>query len=126
MVSHRPRGLVVGAFLVALATTGAVAHAQGNISGTVTAQGGAPLQEVRVIVLGTSRSASTGPDGKYLIRGVPAGTAEVRVIRVGYQEQKKSVRVLDGQTATLDFAMTQIVVQLAGSRHDGNGRAAPR
>ncbi len=56
-----------------------------------------------MIVVGTSLFASTGPDGKYTIARVPAGTAEVRVIRVGYQEQKKSVRILDGQTATLDF-----------------------
>jgi hypothetical protein len=112
MVSPRPSGLVAGAFLALLVITGAVAHAQGNISGTVTATGGAPLQEARVIVLGTTRSASSGPDGKYLIRGVPAGTADVRVLHVGYQEQKKSVRVLDGQTGTLDFAMSQSVVQL--------------
>jgi hypothetical protein len=31
---------------------------------------------------------------------------------VGYQEVKRSVRVLDGQTATLDFTMSQSVVQL--------------
>src|ERR1043165_5072264 len=39
-------------------------------------------------------------------------SAEIRVIRVGYTEQKKSVRVIDGQTATLDFSMPQSVVQL--------------
>jgi len=98
--------------MAALVANAPVARAQGNISGTVTATGGAPLQDARVLVLGTTRSGSTGPDGKYLIRGVPAGTAEVRVLHVGYQEQKKSVRVLDGQTGTLDFAMSQSVVQL--------------
>ena len=112
MVSPRPSGLVAAAFLAVLLTTGAVAHAQGNISGTVTAQTGTPLQEARVIVLGTTRSANTDPDGKYLIRGVPEGTADIRVLRVGYQEVKRSVRVLDGQTATLDFTMSQSVVQL--------------
>ena len=76
----------------------------GTLTGTVTAQGGGtPLQEARVIVVGTSLFTTTGPDGKYTIRRVPAGTAEIRVIRVGYQEQKKSVRIVDGQTATLDF-----------------------
>ena len=34
------------------------------------------------------------------------------MIRVGYQEQKKSVRIVDGQTATLDFVMSTSVVQL--------------
>src|ERR1043165_1141093 len=39
-------------------------------------------------------------------------SAEIRVIRVGYTEQKKSVRVIDGQTATLDFTMPTSIVQL--------------
>jgi TonB-dependent SusC/RagA subfamily outer membrane receptor len=56
--------------------------------------------------------STTGPDGKFTIRRMPAGTAEVRLIRVGYQEQKKSVRIVDGQTATLDFVMSTSVVQL--------------
>jgi hypothetical protein len=34
------------------------------------------------------------------------------VLHVGYQEQKKSVRVLEGQVATLDFSMANTVVQL--------------
>src|SRR5262249_57645336 len=62
--------------------------------------------------VGTSLFGTTGPDGKYKISKVPVGTAELRVLHVGYQEQKKSVRVLEGQTATLDFAMSSTVVQL--------------
>ena len=114
MKSMRLRGLAVGAMTSALlAMAAGAAAAQGTITGTVTAQAGTPLQDARVTVVGTSLITTTAPDGKYTLRRVPAGTADVRVIRVGYQEQKKSVRVLDGQTATLDFAMTQTVVQLA-------------
>ena len=96
-----------------LSATAAIAGAQGSLSGTVTAAGsGIPLPESRVIVVGTSLFASTGPDGKYRIARVPAGTAELRVLHVGYQEQKKSVRILEGQVATLDFSMANTVVQL--------------
>jgi TonB-linked SusC/RagA family outer membrane protein len=111
----RPSGLVTGAATTALLTMFATAAAAqgGTLTGTVTAQGSnSPLQETRVIVVGTSLLGSTGPDGKYTIRRMPAGTAEIRVIRVGYQEQKKSVRIIDGQTATLDFVMSTTVVQL--------------
>ena len=109
----RLSSLVTSAIPLALVTIAASAAAQGNITGTVTAVGAnTPLQEARVIVVGTSLFTSTGPDGKYTLRRVPAGTAELRVIRVGYQEQKKSVRVLDGQTATLDFQMANTIVQL--------------
>jgi TonB-linked SusC/RagA family outer membrane protein len=107
--------LAVGAVgLALLSTTATVAAAQGGtIAGTVTATGtSAPLQDTRVIVVGTSLFGITGPDGKYRIARVPAGNADIRVIRVGFQEQKKSVRVTEGQAATLDFVMTPTVVQL--------------
>jgi len=65
------------------------------------------------MIVGTSLVGSSGPDGKYRLVRVPSGTAEVRVIRVGYTEQKKSVRIVEGQTATLDFGMSPSVVQLA-------------
>ncbi len=109
----RPRRLVLGAMSAALlTTTAALAAAQGTLTGTVTAQGGTPLQDARVLVVGTSFATTTGPDGKYMLRRVPAGTADLRVLRVGYQEQKKAVRVVDGQTATLDFVMPTSIVQL--------------
>jgi TonB-linked SusC/RagA family outer membrane protein len=115
MTSLRHRSLATGVLTLALLATAATAAAAqgGTLTGTVTAANNAgPLQEARIIVLGTSLVGSTGPDGKYTIRRVPAGTADVRIIRVGYQEQKKAVRILDGQTATLDAEMSQTVVQL--------------
>jgi TonB-linked SusC/RagA family outer membrane protein len=110
----RSRSSAIGAMSAALlAITAAAAAAQGTLTGTVTATaGGTPLQEARILIVGTSFSTTTGPDGKYVIRRVPAGTAELRVLRVGYQEQKKSVRIVDGQTATLDFSMPTSIVQL--------------
>ena len=115
MRSMWSRRFVIGVVPIALSIGAAsVAVAQGGtLTGTVTSQaGGTPLQEARVLVVGTSLFATTGPDGKYTVRRVPAGSAEVRLIRVGYQEQKKSVRIVDGQTATLDFVMSTSIVQL--------------
>ena len=86
---------------------------QATVSGRVAAEGTSePLPEARVFLVGTTLNVATGPDGRYTIRGVPAGTAEVRVIRVGYQEQKKAVAVAAGATGTLDFVMKQAIVQL--------------
>ncbi|MEO7085550.1 MAG: SusC/RagA family TonB-linked outer membrane protein [Gemmatimonadaceae bacterium] len=114
MRSFRTRTIISSALSTALLTiTAAVATAQGTLTGAITAQaGGNPLQEARVIVVGTSLFTSSGPDGKYTVRGISAGTAEIRVIRVGYAEQKKSVMIVNGQTATLDFVMATSVVQL--------------
>jgi len=114
MTSQTSNRLVRGtAIAVCLSGHAILAAAQGRLTGTVSlAAGGAPLQEARVFVVGTALATVTGQDGKYTFPRVPSGTAEVRVLRLGYQEQKKSVRILDGQTATLDFTMTPSVVQL--------------
>src|SRR5512146_3335367 len=89
------------------------ALAQGTISGRITAQGtGDPLPESRVSVVGTNLVALTGPDGRYTVRNVPAGAWVVRVLRVGYQEQKKSATMTTGQNATLDFTLEQAIVKL--------------
>jgi hypothetical protein len=102
-------GALVGALLGAAA---GAARAQATVTGRVSSQGGEPLPESRVILVGTSLFASTAVDGRYTLRNVPAGSHEVRVIRVGYQEQKKPVTVAAGVTAEVDFSMRQVVVQL--------------
>ncbi len=74
---------------------------------------GAAVPDARVVIIGSSLATVTGADGRYTIRGAPVGTLEVRVLRVGFQEQKKSVQSANDQTVTLDFVMTQAVLQLA-------------
>jgi TonB-linked SusC/RagA family outer membrane protein len=99
---------------VALAALPLAAQAQqATITGRVTAAGtNEPLADARVMVVNTSVAAPTNSEGRYTLRGVPNGTVDVRVLRVGYQEQKKSVAVSAGANVTLDFTLTQAVVQL--------------
>ena len=86
----------------------------GTIAGRVGARGtNEPISQARVSVLGTTLSVISDADGKYTLRNVPAGTQQIRAVRVGYVEQKLEAQVTAGQTATLDFQMTQAVVQLA-------------
>jgi TonB-linked SusC/RagA family outer membrane protein len=65
-----------------------------------------------VIAVGTSVFTVTSADGRYTLRNVPNGQAEIRVLRVGFQEQKKPVAVTAGSTTTLDFALAASVVRL--------------
>jgi TonB-linked SusC/RagA family outer membrane protein len=84
-----------------------------SISGKVTArETNEPLSDSRVIVLGTSIFTVTNAEGRYTLRNVPPGNVEVRVLRVGYTEQKRPVTVTTGQTATLDFALDRTLVVL--------------
>ena len=114
VMSFRSWSAVGAVAALMLVTASSRLHAQnGTITGTVTAVvGGQPLAEARVLVLGTSVSATTAQDGKYTLRNVPVGTAQLQVLRVGYQSLKKPVTMTAGGTATADFALTVAVAQL--------------
>ncbi|MEP6733835.1 MAG: SusC/RagA family TonB-linked outer membrane protein [bacterium] len=110
-VRSSARVLARAAFL--LIATASAALAQGTISGRVTAAGsGEPIQDARVVIVGTSAITTTNPDGRYTLRNAPTGSVEVRVVRVGFAELKKAAAVSAGQTLALDFALTPVVVKL--------------
>jgi TonB-linked SusC/RagA family outer membrane protein len=86
---------------------------QGTITGRVTdAPTGQPLANAQIGVIGTNLGAQTNGDGQYTIRSVPAGTFQVRALRVGYGELRRSVAVAAGQTATENFQMQPVPVSL--------------
>src|SRR4051812_18266060 len=86
-----------GAALTLLTGASRLSAQGGTITGRVTAQGtGQPLAEARVLVIGTTIAVSTSEDGKFSLKNVPAGAAQLQVLRVGFQSQKKSVTVAAG------------------------------
>src|SRR5690348_15878242 len=94
-----------------LLATPSLSRAQGTVTGQVTAAGTSePLGDARVMVVNASLMVPTSADGHYTLPNGPTGNIEVRVIRVGYQEQKKPVAVSAGASVTLNFTMTQAVV----------------
>jgi TonB-linked SusC/RagA family outer membrane protein len=105
-------GRAVALALLVGSATAAQAQ-QASITGRVTDNGsGEPIPEARVMVVGTNRFSITNAEGRYTIRGVPEGAAEVRVLRVGFQEQKKPVTIGMGATITLDFTMNPVALRL--------------
>ena len=101
------------AFVVALCTP-ALTHAQPSlITGRVVSKlSGLPLAQGRVSLIGTNIIASTNTEGGFTLRASP-GEYEVRVLRLGYIEQKKTVTVIAGNIVTLDFAMEEAAVTLS-------------
>ena len=83
------RWMQVTTSVVALTVVSGVANALGaqtggTITGTVTArEGGQPLGDARVLVIGTPSATATAENGKYTIRNVRPGTVDVQVLRVG-------------------------------------------
>jgi TonB-dependent SusC/RagA subfamily outer membrane receptor len=100
---------------VALVATSLTAQAQqGRVTVRVTdAANQQPVSQAQVQIIGTTLGGLTGPEGRFTIRGVPAGTHQVRVLRVGYGEQKKPVTVTGDQEATVDFAMGAVAISLS-------------
>lgn len=108
---------LVAAFVAALgvvlpARLGAQGQ-QGTISGRVTdAATGQGVAAAQIAVVGTTLGTQTNVEGQFTLRGVTPGTVQVRVLRLGYGEQRRTVTVSAGQTATLDIQLTALAVTL--------------
>jgi hypothetical protein len=85
----------------------------GKIEGRVRDQAGAPIANAQVFIVGTAFNALTNPQGYYFINNVPAGTVNVRAAFIGYKStQVDGVKVLAGQTITVDIQLEQTAVQI--------------
>ena len=106
IVSRRiPWALAVSAALAVF--TAAAEAQQGRITVRVTdAATQQPIAQAQVQIVGTTQGALTGADGRALIRGVVPQVQQVRVLRVGYAEQKKQVNadMLDAHEALCQAA----------------------
>ena len=112
-------GLRTSALLAALiALTGpaastARAQTAGSVSGQVTdAASGAPIADVAVQLDGTRWGASSGPDGRYRIAGVPAGSYTAIARRIGYNAGRRAISVTAGGDVAVTFALAASAVSL--------------
>ncbi len=79
----------------------------GNLSGLVTAVGGAPVYGVSVSVSAGPRS-TTATDGSYLIAGIEEGTRTVTFAKTGYRSRVSIALISAGATTTLDAVLAAI------------------
>lgn len=85
----------------------------GTVTGVVTASDSkAPLPGVNVFVVGSSRNAISGSDGRYVISGVAPGTRVVRAVSIGQATREQTISVAAGQTVSLNFELIPEAVQL--------------
>ncbi|MEQ9399499.1 MAG: TonB-dependent receptor [Longimicrobiales bacterium] len=119
---------VLGLFLALGATPPEVAaQSTGTLVGTVVdAQSGRPLIDAQVSVPGTGRGVLTNAAGRFTIVNVPSGQQTVRVELIGYTAQQSSVSVQAGQTASVDFRLTQDAISLEEIVVTGVGRETER
>src|SRR5438105_1770094 len=122
--------------LACLVTVGASAGSTVTLgaqqTGIVTERGtGQPLVAAQVVIAGTTRGTVTQENGTYRLTGVPAGAAQLRVLRIGYRAATQPITVTAGGTTTVDVALEpsavsldQVVVSATGAterkRENGN------
>lgn len=96
----------------------------GTISGTVKDKdGGQPIPGA--LIGDGTRNTATGPDGTFLIDGVPAGDYQVYLAAKGYVPEKKSAKVNAKATTVVDFFLTKLdpgKAALAGIVQDQDGK----
>src|SRR5205814_865062 len=107
-------------YMAALAAIGATAGAQqptgavGTVVGQVVAlDTRAPLTGAQVLVLGTALRAGAGPDGRFVIRNVPAGAQTIRTQLLGFGPKEQPVTVTAGGTVTANFEMKELPYAIA-------------
>ncbi|MGH7483963.1 MAG: SusC/RagA family TonB-linked outer membrane protein [Longimicrobiales bacterium] len=89
------------------------AQEAGRIQGTVTAAAtGEPLLGAQVYIEGTELGTLTQQNGQFLLLNVPAGDHEVSVQLIGYGTATSPVVVQAGQTATLNFELSETALAL--------------
>jgi iron complex outermembrane receptor protein len=74
---------------------------------------GSPLSNAAISVDGTALRTTSGDQGGYEIRGVPAGTRVVRARLIGFQAASAPVTVVSTDETRQDFTLARSSVQLA-------------
>jgi iron complex outermembrane recepter protein len=104
----------LAALAALLASPCMVAAQQGTIAGRVMDGGtGAPVVSAIVSIEGTQLGAVTDRGGNFEIRNVAAGPQRVRAAVMGLQASIQEVRVLGGQTVTVDFQLSASALELS-------------
>jgi hypothetical protein len=90
----------------------------GTIRGRVLNDAGDPVVAAEIRLTNTEsgamRSAISTESGAYALPGLAPGTYELRVQTIGYAQASQRVRVLIGQTLTVDLRLQPQAVQLQG------------
>ena len=100
-------------------TTDSATMARGTVAGTVTDTSGRPFPDARVI-MDEAPEVRTDAEGRFTIRGVPAGTRQVELLAIGMSPVITPVDVMPNETVSLVAALRRIttldVVRVTGSR----------
>jgi len=94
-----------------------------TVTGTVTDAEEVPLAGVQVVDPSLQQGTTTGPDGEYVLSGLPAGTHTLEFRFVGYQNAVREVTLQTGETQRIDVTLKAQVLETEGVTVTGTARA---
>lgn len=99
--------------LFTIAAASVAGAQQAVVSGRVTeAESERPVQDARIVIIGTALGTVTDAEGRYVLRNVPAGENQLQVRRIGLQVRSRTVTVPVFGPVTADFVLERSVAQL--------------
>src|SRR5947209_5948746 len=111
---RRVPALLTAVFALLLLVHGAPlwSQATGTIRGTVTGTAQQPLGGAQIVVVNTRFGGRTNTSGVFTVTGVTAGTHTLRAQMIGYGVVSKQVTLTAGQTATVNFQLSEAALTL--------------
>jgi TonB-dependent starch-binding outer membrane protein SusC len=98
---------------VLLLAPGEALAQQGVVTGQVVdGRTGSPVASAQVSIVGTQLGTLTDREGNFRIPNAPAGAQQVRATFIGYRTSTQDVQVIAGQTATVNFQLSESAVAL--------------
>jgi iron complex outermembrane receptor protein len=107
------RRILSALFLLLGITLSSAAAQSGTVQGRVVDSSGSGIPGAVVTVERSSLRATTSAQGRYVLRGVPAGPQALRARAIGYIVRLASVTVEGGATHELNFTLARSAVELA-------------
>jgi Carboxypeptidase regulatory-like domain/TonB-dependent Receptor Plug Domain len=101
---------VVGVLTSLIGVNASAQNTTGTIRGTVTGAGGVPIVSAQIVArnisTGATRTALSNEAGAYALVGLPPGTYDVNVRRIGSAPETRRIVVQIGAMQAQDFSLT--------------------
>jgi TonB-linked SusC/RagA family outer membrane protein len=104
--------LVAGLVLTSAQVSPLNAQTETILTGLIRDESGRPIVAAQVTIPGTRFAGETGADGRYRIRGLPAGPQQIRISAFGFATQNSRVVVNPSGVSTANFSLPVAAFEL--------------
>ncbi len=91
--------------LMCMGTISGWAQGSGKIEGKITAENGAPLEFVSILLQGTSKGTTSNEAGRFWLNEVPVGNYHIALSSVGFANEIRKIQVSKDEKLILIFSL---------------------